>query len=91
MKTTQATRADTFADEPHFEGEERPHPMAWLETTKVIREQTPVHGDGGLTFGQFLDNHLTKCAKEGVEVQDVKFSFVEGVWQDLAETLRQRR
>jgi hypothetical protein len=66
-------------------------PMAYLEVTKVIRESVPVFdgGVGGMTLGQLVDDYMTQCAKDGVEVQELAVGFGDkNEWAKYADRLR---
>lgn len=59
-----------------------------LEILKVVREYVPLRSGGTATFGETVDKYLTDCAKECVEIQEVKLMFSPEQWHAAADAYR---
>lgn len=87
-KQTFAERAAYPEGEPFDTAEPKGSPIAFVELVRVVRSSEPVYGGGTGTLGDAVDDHLTKCAREGEEVQSVTLHIAEGEWSAMAEHLR---
>lgn len=59
-------------------------PVAFVETTRVIRESIPVAPGGTQSFGQFIDQLIAEAVANGQVFQNINLTFTQEQWDEIA-------
>lgn len=54
-----------------------------LTITVIHKIHEPIYGGGSASIGEAIDDHLNRCANEGMDVLDITFAMEPQQWNDL--------